>query len=309
MAKPDKWMPMYWADFWKDTAHLSEAEGWAYLNLIGSYWANGGPLPNDDDRLRRQARCTPKIWKSVKAVVVSFFTESDNCLVHSRIERELAKAIKGYQGRKAHIEKVNERNKKKLDQLPPTVTVTETAPDTAIQPQPHTTNVVKNPSDFLGADAPKKPKPTRLSEDWKPTEKDILYATSKGLDPQTAYNLVEGFVNHWRAKPSKNTSLDWSRNWRTWVGNHINWNGTAAWPANGARQPGRNNGTADALSSYVRKYIIGEPVSDGPGVQGTGRDGFNPDPARGRLGNGQGHTGPIIDADEFERVPEAARQT
>jgi len=147
---------------------------------------------------------------------------------------------------------------------------------------------------------------TSIREDWTLTEQDYNHAAAKGLDHPTITAVAEQFRDHHTAKGSR--FKDWGAAWRTWVGNHINFHGKATWPANGARQPGRNNGTADALSSYVRKYIIGQPVSDGPGMQRPGRDGFDQDAPGGRLGNGKDHAGPIIDADEFERVPQVAGQ-
>ncbi len=71
MARPDTWMPLYWGDFWKDTTHLSEIEGWAYINLIGAYWTQGGPLVNDDVRLQRLSKCAPRNWRSVRATVLA----------------------------------------------------------------------------------------------------------------------------------------------------------------------------------------------------------------------------------------------
>lgn len=129
MARPDSWMPMYWRDFWADTTHLSEQEGWAYLNLIGTYWTNGGPLPNDDIRLQRMARCTNAVWKKVKATVTVFFIVDGDVLRHGRIDSELKEATRAYDGRVKHIQLLNEKRRQKRQQTLST--------DTDTQLQPH----------------------------------------------------------------------------------------------------------------------------------------------------------------------------
>src|SRR3979411_1763254 len=54
-ARPDTWMPLYWGDYAKATAHLSAAQHGAYLMLLKHYWSIGGPLPDDDGALWRIA--------------------------------------------------------------------------------------------------------------------------------------------------------------------------------------------------------------------------------------------------------------
>jgi len=91
-AKPDTWMPIFWGDYTRDTAHLSAAEHGAYLMLIGHYWTSGKPLPNDDDRLARIARMTPREWKKTKPVLAEFFEITEQSWAHNRVERELSLA-------------------------------------------------------------------------------------------------------------------------------------------------------------------------------------------------------------------------
>lgn len=89
--RPDTWMPMYWADYFADTGELSVIEHGAYFLLIGHYWRKG-PLPDDDERLARIARCTPAEWKRVRSAVAGFFTVADGLWTHGRIEREWQRA-------------------------------------------------------------------------------------------------------------------------------------------------------------------------------------------------------------------------
>lgn len=114
MARPDTWMPMYWRDFWADTAQLNEQEGWAYLNLIGAYWTNGGPIENDDARLERMARCSSKAWKASRSTVLAFFSEQEGRLHHKRIDRELEKAAKVFKSRSDWMQSLNEKRRQSM---------------------------------------------------------------------------------------------------------------------------------------------------------------------------------------------------
>jgi uncharacterized protein YdaU (DUF1376 family) len=90
--KTDRWMPLDWGDYWRDTGHLKAAEHGAYLNLLGQYWVSGKPLPDDDERLHRLARMTRPEWKRVASTVRAFFRAADGLLHHKRVEREIKRA-------------------------------------------------------------------------------------------------------------------------------------------------------------------------------------------------------------------------
>lgn len=82
------WMPLYIADYLKDTTHLGAIESGAYLHLIMDYWQNG-KLPDDDRHLARIAKLTDKEWKGLKPVLQAFFHDGWK---HKRIDIELAHA-------------------------------------------------------------------------------------------------------------------------------------------------------------------------------------------------------------------------
>lgn len=93
MARQEgKWMALNWADYWQDTGHLSALEHGAYLNLIGAYWVNGGPLLADKERLQRMSKCTTKEWKQCSAIVLDFFDLDGDMYIHRRVDKELADA-------------------------------------------------------------------------------------------------------------------------------------------------------------------------------------------------------------------------
>lgn len=99
VARPDTWMPMYWGDYAKDTAELSALEHGAYLMLIAHYWCKACPLPMDDSKLARIAKCTPAEWAKIKPSVLAFFEAGESVYRHKRVEHELASAKLRYERR------------------------------------------------------------------------------------------------------------------------------------------------------------------------------------------------------------------
>lgn len=82
------WMPLYIADYLKDTTHLGALESGAYLHLIMDYWQNGR-LPDDERQLARIAKMTDREWRAAKATLQAFFHDGWK---HKRIDAELAHA-------------------------------------------------------------------------------------------------------------------------------------------------------------------------------------------------------------------------
>jgi uncharacterized protein YdaU (DUF1376 family) len=88
MTTRPPWMPLYIADYRRDTAHLSPAQHGGYVLLIMHYWAHG-KLPDDDAQLRNIACMDQREWNRHRAVLQAFFQDGWK---HKRIEAELAKA-------------------------------------------------------------------------------------------------------------------------------------------------------------------------------------------------------------------------
>ena len=90
--RPDTWMPLYVADYLKDTRHLSTTEHGAYLLLILHAWTHEGLIPGDEKRVARIAGLTPKEWKYSRDVLLEFFIKKSDGFRHKRIEKERARA-------------------------------------------------------------------------------------------------------------------------------------------------------------------------------------------------------------------------
>ncbi len=82
------WMPLYVADYLRDTRHLTTLQHGAYLLLIMEYWSKG-KLPSTDAERARVTAMTPKQWLSNRLTLAALFEPDWR---HPRIDRELAKA-------------------------------------------------------------------------------------------------------------------------------------------------------------------------------------------------------------------------
>ena len=81
-------MPLYVADYIKDTGHLSAAEHGAYLLLIMHYWSTGG-LPIEDKRLASIARLSLQEWHESRDTIAAFFTDGWRS---AKIDAQLARS-------------------------------------------------------------------------------------------------------------------------------------------------------------------------------------------------------------------------
>ncbi len=84
--------PLHIGDFLSGTMHMDAAETGAYVMLlIAHYQAGPQGLPNDDKKLSRIARCSPKQWEKIRPVLEEKFTISDDFWIQKRVVDVLQK--------------------------------------------------------------------------------------------------------------------------------------------------------------------------------------------------------------------------
>lgn len=105
MAKTNIWMPFYVADYLADTLTLSTEEHGAYLLLIFAYWNNRGPLKDDNIELARITRLMRHAWLTHRPRIAKFFRVEGGFWHHSRIDYEIARAIKNSGSRSSAAKK------------------------------------------------------------------------------------------------------------------------------------------------------------------------------------------------------------
>jgi uncharacterized protein YdaU (DUF1376 family) len=93
-------MPLYIADYLRDTRTLSlEAHG-AYLLLLMEYWTHG-KLPADDKTLCKIIGADRYEWSRIKPQLRAYFVGSGQLMLQKRIESELARSAEISNKRKA----------------------------------------------------------------------------------------------------------------------------------------------------------------------------------------------------------------
>lgn len=197
MALP--FMPFYWGDYWRDTAHLSDAEHVSYLRLISHYWQHGG-LPTDDARLARIAGRTLDEWLGMRSVLAAFFQSEWR---HGRIDRDLARQTEIRESNSEKAKRAADARWKREAMLEASV---EQCSVNANQNQNQNHNQILKPEPKVRVDA----RGSRLPDDWL---------------PDCDYDLptLEYFRDYWKAVPGqKGIKLDWQATWRNWVRNERN---------------------------------------------------------------------------------------
>jgi len=92
--KVDIFMPLYVADYDRDTSDLSFEEHGFYGALLRALWVRGGSLVLDRERLARMLRTDPKTFDRLWAATSHFFTQGeDGTLSQKRLSVELEKAL------------------------------------------------------------------------------------------------------------------------------------------------------------------------------------------------------------------------
>lgn len=90
--KADAWMPLYIADYLRDTMRLTTVQHGAYFLLLMACWADGGSLPDDDAELAAIVKLGPDEWSKCRRTIERFFAVVDGRWTHKRVAAELEKA-------------------------------------------------------------------------------------------------------------------------------------------------------------------------------------------------------------------------
>jgi uncharacterized protein YdaU (DUF1376 family) len=284
MAKPDSWMPIYWADFWHDTRHLNTIERCAYFNLLGAMWVNGGTLTDDSDRLQRLSTVTSTEWDTVRGVVLGFFQRDENGdLYQSRLRKEYLKASKAYDSRCKHMEKVNSDRKQSLSTVTATGTVTGTVDTTHNSHNSIELTDVRTSVERSRKSAERR---NRLENDWKPSERDHEYARSCNLNGAEIATIAEQFRRYFTGPDAKNPrKADWHRAWCNWIDRDAPRIIASRSRASGPRSNGREPvGTLAAFASVAAEM---ERQNHASGGMGRGTDGLRDQPGRLAIGHSQ----------------------
>jgi hypothetical protein len=87
---------------------------------------------------------------------------------------------------------------------------------------------------------------SRIADDWKPTEADVAYAKTQGLDDEQIAHVAANFHDYYlQAADSKGKKKAWDATWRTWIRRQIDWSkGVENMPPRGHTLPQQRGGSA-----------------------------------------------------------------
>jgi uncharacterized protein YdaU (DUF1376 family) len=108
---------VYWGDYFAKTTTLLALERGAYLMLIGRYWINGGPLPDDNKQLALLVMVSLEDplgdWLKLRPKIEPLFRIEGGFWHHDRIDEDWAKAEKEYENHVAGADKTNAKRREK----------------------------------------------------------------------------------------------------------------------------------------------------------------------------------------------------
>lgn len=281
MADGGAWMPIYWADYFGDTMHLTTEEHGAYLLLIGTYWRNGGPLPADDQYLSRATRAGRR-WGHIKKAVLPLFSieasDSDFRASDNRLTRASEKCVNGFQLRHKRIDLEILRSsnrqhsaiangragglaKSKLSTTTSTPTE-DITPNGVIPAEP-------TAGDTDGRQARKPKRKTGIPADWRPSAGGTEFARSHGFGAAETDRIAQRFRDHWLGKGEPRA--DWDACFRTWIGNETKFAGGRARPAQALPAERRDSDRAGILAALAPEIPLSGRVAGGcdQGIPGT----------------------------------------
>jgi uncharacterized protein YdaU (DUF1376 family) len=228
------WMPVFTDALLGDTSHLSAEEFGAYCLILFATWNNGGrPFDDDDHRMARIIRSTPKRWQKLRPVLTQFFDLSDRKWAQKRLQKEYAR-IELSLSQKSLAGKASALKRQ------------QTTPTAVEGPLPSRSQRLANtPTNNLDlylqkekpilSDGQKESRSRRqqIPPDWLPSEAGYAYALDKRhWSHAQADENASHFRDHHRSKG--NLFSDCDAAWRTWVRNSAkfssNGNGQAPQP-------------------------------------------------------------------------------
>lgn len=278
MKKPRLWYPHYVRDFRAKTSHLSLAEKGAYRALMDEYWERQGPLPADDELLRRIIGATPKEYRRIRGNVLPYFEVLGDTLMHKRIEEEIfkakatteAKSLRLAEARKKRWAKTPSKEQQITDQITDQIIEQKSEQITSLplpSPSPSHKKEKAEGGIFKGAPEARK-KPTRLPPDWLIPPDWIGDAMGLGFSEREAKDEADRFRDYWIARADKGAiKVDWRATWRNWC-RSANERRPRASHANG----GAGGGYRKPVDPVEIRNRLQREIDEGLALSGDGRE-------------------------------------
>lgn len=98
-------LPLWIDAFLRDTQHLSADEVGAYLLILMAMWSRAGcDFPNDDRRLARLCRVSPRLWNSrIGPALRPFLSTNGDVLISKRLRAEAEQIERQYRDKSPKV--------------------------------------------------------------------------------------------------------------------------------------------------------------------------------------------------------------
>lgn len=276
-------LPLWTDAYLADTMHLSVTESGAYLHLLMAAWRSPDcTLPDDDKKLGRMSRCTPREWNRVRDAVLDFWDHDEKTKTWT--QKKLLTVREVVQAKSDRAKHAADTKHRKTKETGDANAGPEHMPEPSLDDATKTKTI--NPPDASHQSPPRK-RATRLPEDWQPSAGDVAFAEKEGLTPDEISRECSKFRDYWHGLGGqRGTKRDWPATWRNWIRRGADDRRNAP---NGQRGNGRKTNSVVAaatrsLDSGGREHGgTGNPVAD---VWGSGAGS-----SRASAGGGDGGMG------------------
>ncbi|SRR6266540_650706 len=213
MADMD-WYRRYPAKWIGGTRKMTFEERGAYADILELLYLNGGRVEDDDTTLAALMACNPRTWRYIKRRLVEIHKKLS--IIDGFISNEKCREV--LEERSNFISKCTQGGVKSGHKRAKTKTCNE-------PPSNHYTTLQDNKKDSPppSVGTPRRVAPcgavnhgTRLTSDWLPSESDLHWARSRGLDEETIRSSLEEFHDYWEALPDGRQARkkEWGSTWR-----------------------------------------------------------------------------------------------
>jgi len=205
------YMQFYVGDYIQKTLHLTTEQHGAYLLLLMALWNADANLPNDQAKLARIARVSPKRWPLVWGEISGFFTIADGHISQDRLTKEHQKVLSISQERKlsGSIGGTAKALKDKDARLA-SATILPDVCHGISEPEPE--------EEKREAKASQKKRGSRLPNDWFLPKAWGDWALSEGCQIEFIRTEAANFKDYWNSAAGQSASkLDWEATWRIWI--------------------------------------------------------------------------------------------
>ena len=199
-------MQLYVGDYLADTLHMTTEQNGAYLLILMAMWTHDAKVPNDDKKLARIARVSPRRWHLIKNDIIALLDVEGNSLTQKRLKREHQKAV-SKRAKRMRSGSLGGTAKSLKTNKPPLANASRLLKHLP-EPEPY--------NNTLSLCA--REEGVFLSPDWSPGSDDLASAQKWSVTPDEIDTQAEKFRDYWTGIVGERArSRNWHGRWNRWI--------------------------------------------------------------------------------------------